>query len=264
VVHFEVTQSGALWVTGDSKVIEPELFDEKEIVEVFDPDDHSRRYCLCRNPQSGEREGRTRGSLLEKTRQGLEKIAGAKRRASPQALGARVGRVLEQYKMGKFVNWEIKEGRLFWSFEKEKIAAEAVFDGCYVVTSDVPKERMAAAEVVTSYKSLGLVEHAFRNLKTVQLEVRPVYHKTDERIRSHVFLCTLAYYIQWHIRQRLEPLFASDGTHKERQWTMRNVIERLQAIRRQTVLMAGVEFQKVTVPEPDQQRILDLLQVKLS
>jgi transposase len=247
----------------ERKVIQPELFDEKEIVEVFDPEDRSRRYCLCRNPQSGERESRTRDSLLERTRQALEKIAGAKRRASAQTLGARVGRVLEQYKMGKFVNWEINEGRLSWSFDQEKIAAEAVFDGCYVVTSDVPKEKMAAAEVVTSYKSLNLVERAFRNLKTVQLEVRPVYHKTDERIRSHVFLCTLAYYLQWHIRQRLEPLFASDGAHKERQWTMRNVIERLQAIRRETVVMAGVEFQKVTVPEADQQRILDLLQVKL-
>ena len=75
---------------------------------------------------------------------------------------------------------------------------------------------MAASEVVASYKKLGLVEEAFRSLKTVQLEVRPVYHKTDDRIRSHVFLCTLAYYLQWHLKQRLEPLFAADGTHKDR------------------------------------------------
>src|SRR5262249_23921780 len=79
-------------------------------------------------------------------------------------------------------------------------------------------------EVVASYKKLGLVEEAFRNLKTVQLEVRPVFHKTDERIRSHVFLCTLAYYLLWHFKQRLEPWFAADGTHKDRQWTVRNVI----------------------------------------
>src|SRR5258708_34818989 len=92
---------------------------------------------------------------------------------------------------------------------------------------------MAASEVVASYKKLGLVEEAFRSLKTVQLEVWPVYHKTDARIRSHVFLCTLAYYLQWHLKQRLEPLFAADGTHKDRQWTMRNVIERLAAIRRE-------------------------------
>jgi hypothetical protein len=88
---------------------------------------------------------------------------------------------------------------------------------------------MAAVEVVASYKKLGLVEEAFRNLKTVQLEVRPVFHKTDDRIRSHVFLCTLAYYLQWHFKQRLEPLFAADGTHKDRQWTVRNIMGLLRA-----------------------------------
>ena len=100
-------------------------------------------------------------------------------------------------------------------------------------------------------------------LKTVQLEVRPVYHKTDDRIRSHVFLCTLAYYLQWHLKQRLEPLFAADGTHKDRQWTVRNVIERLAAIRREKIVMGDVEFEKVTTPEPDQQTILDYLKVRL-
>jgi transposase len=122
---------------------------------------------------------------------------------------------------------------------------------------------MAASEIVASYKKLGLVEEAFRSLKTVQLEVRPVYHKTDDRIRSHVFLCTLAFYLQWHLKQRLEPLFAADGTHKDREWTMRNVIERLAAIRREKITMGTVEFEKVTTPEPDQQTILDYLKVRL-
>jgi hypothetical protein len=87
--------------------------------------------------------------------------------------------------------------------------------------------------------------------------------KTDDRIRSHVFLCTLAYYLQWHLKQRLEPLFAADGTHKDREWTMRNVIERLAAIRREKIAMGTVEFEKVTTPEPDQQTILDYLKVRL-
>ena len=129
--------------------------------------------------------------------------------------------------MGKFLRWDVIDGRLSWSFDQDKIVAEKLFDGCYIVSGEVPKEKMAASEVVTSYKKLGLVEEAFRSLKTVQLEVRPVYHKTDDRIRTHVFLCTLAYYLQWHLKQRLEPLFAADGTHKDRQWTVRNVIERL-------------------------------------
>jgi transposase len=155
------------------------------------------------------------------------------------------------------------DGRLCWSFDQDKIVAEKLFDGCYIVSGEVPKEKMAASEIVASYKKLGLVEEAFRSLKTVQLEVRPVYHKTDDRIRSHVFLCTLAFYLQWHLKQRLEPLFAADGTHKDREWTMRNVIERLAAIRREKITMGTVEFEKVTTPEPDQQTILDYLKVRL-
>ena len=97
----------------------------------------------------------------------------------------------------------------------------------------------------------------------MQLEVRPVYHKTDDRIKIHVFLCTLADYLQWQLKKRLEPLFAADGTHKDRHWTLRNVIERLAAIRREKIVMGVVEFEKVTTPEPDQQTILDYLKVRL-
>lgn len=247
----------------ERKVIETSLFDEKQIAEVIDPEDPKRRYCLCRNPQSAQRETTTRERLLALTRAGLEKIRASKRRASTEAIGARVGRVLQQYKMGKFVRWSVGAEGLSWSFDEQKIAAERRFDGCYIVTSDVPKEKMAAVEVVASYKKLSFVEEAFRSLKTVQLEVRPVYHKTDERIRSHVFLCMLAYYLLWHAKQRLTPLFASDGEHQDRQWTMRNVFERLAAIRRETIEMNGVIFEKVTTPEADQQRILDLLKVRL-
>jgi transposase len=218
----------------ERKLITAELFDEGQIVEVFDPEEPKQRYCLCRNPQTAGREAKTRERLLERTRAELDKIAGSKRRASAKTLGARVGRVLERSKM----------------------------DGCYIVSGEVPKEKMAASEVVASYKKLGLVEEAFRNLKTVQLEVRPVYHKTDDRIRSHVLLCTLAYYLQWHLKQRLEPLFAADGTHKDRQWTVRNVIERLAAIRREKIAIGTVEFEKVTTPELDQLAILDYLKVR--
>src|ERR1700751_5705955 len=156
--------------------------------------------------------------------------------------------------MGKFLRWDVLDGRLSWSFDQDKIAAEKLFDGCYFVSGQVPKEKMAASEVVAFYKKLGLVEEAFRSLKTVQLEVRPVYHKTDDRIRSHVFLCTLAYYLQWHLKQRLEPLFAADGTHKDRQWTVRNVIERLAAIRRDKIVMGDVEFEKSPHLNPTSKR----------
>jgi hypothetical protein len=150
------------------KVISPELFDEQRIVEVLDPEDTTRRYCLCRNPQTARREATTRQRLLDRARAQLEKIAGSRRRATEKRLGARVGRVLERTKMGKFIRWQVLEGKLLWSFDQDKIAAERLFDGCYIVSCDVPQEQMAAVEVVASYKKLGLVEEAFRNLKTVQ------------------------------------------------------------------------------------------------
>jgi transposase len=247
----------------DRKVITPELFDERRIVEVIDPQDLRRRYALCRNPQSAQRETATRQRLLELTRAGLDKIVHAKRRGTAAKIGSRVGRVLQQYKMGKFVTWEVREGRLNWQFNQERIAAELLLDGCYVICADVKPETMSSEDLVGAYKKLRFVEMAFRNLKTVQLELRPVFHKTDDRIRAHVFLCVLAYYLQWHMKQRLQPLFNSDGEGKNRQGTFENVIHRLMAIRRQKVSLAGVEFFQVTTPEPDQKRILDLLGVSL-
>ena len=184
----------------------------------------------------------------------------SKRKADAAHIGARVGKLLAKYKMGKFVIWEVKRGR---SVDQKKVRAEEIWDGCYVVRSDVPKEELAAAQTVAGYKKLELVEQAFRQIKTVQLEVRPVYHKLDRRIRSHVFLCMLAYYLQWHMKQRLAPLFAQDGTEKNRRWSFANVLERLKAVRQERAKLNGIEFDQVTLPEEDQQRILALLKVKL-
>lgn len=264
----------------ERKVITRELFDEREIVEALDPDNLDKRYCLCRNPETAKRETRTRQDLLALTSQMLEAIAKGKKKKpetgvpkvpakkikpkkikapSAEKIGARVGRVLQRYKMGKFIKWSVVEGKLEWRLEQEKIEAEQRLDGCYIIVTDVPPERMARAEVVASYKKLSFVEQAFRNLKTVQLEVRPVYHKKDERIRAHVFICMLAYYVQWHARQRLKPLFQQDGEGKERQWTFANVIERLRGIRSNRVTSSGVEFELRTQPDSIQQQILDLL-----
>jgi transposase len=247
----------------DRKVIQIELFDEKRIVEVIDPDHSLQRYCLCRNPQTAHRETTTRQRLLDRTQAALKKIAERKKKTSPTRLAAQVGKALARLKMGKFVEWEIKDGRLQWSFNQARITQEKLFDGCYIVSADVSKERMSEKEVVAAYKGLSVVEGAFRTLKTVALEIRPVYHKLDDRIRSHVFLCVLAYYLQWHAQQRLQPLFESDGEGKYRQWTMENVIERLKGIRRERVKMAQVEFDHVTQADDEQQRILDLLKIKL-
>lgn len=247
----------------ERKVIQAELFDEKRIAEVTDPEKPNQRYCLCRNPQSGARETATRQRLLERTQETLNQIVARKKKGSTEKLSAQVGKILARYKMGKFVAWQIEEGRLKWHFKEAHIEQEKLFDGCYIISATVPKEQMNQDEVVKSYKNLSVVEQAFRNLKTVSLEIRPVYHKKDDRIRSHVLLCVLAFYLQWHMQQRLKPLFQTDGEGKNRQWTIENVIERLRAIRKQRVKVAGVEFDQVTQADQEQQKILDLMKVKL-
>jgi len=254
------------------KVIHLDLFDERSIHEVTDPAEPSRRYCLCRNPQTAQRESETRQRLLDLTATALAEIGAYQRATTVEKLGARVGKVLAKYKMGKFIQWSIdadqakptsRSHRLVWSINAEKVAQEKRFDGCYIITSDVDKDQMNAVEVVTAYKSLTFVERAFRNLKTVQLEIRPVYHKNDERIRSHVFLCMLAYYLQWHMEQRLAPLFANDGEGQARRWTLRGVIDSLAQLTRNRVTVNGAEFHQNSTPTQEQEKILDLLQVSM-
>ncbi|HCS89770.1 MAG: transposase [Thiohalocapsa sp. PB-PSB1] len=171
----------------DKQVIALDLFDERSIYEVTDPVEPRRRYCLCRNPQAAQREHETRGRLLRLTTDALAKIAAYKRAATVETLGARVGRVLAKYKMGKFIQWSVEpdpnrakssEHRLHWSIKTDKMAEEQRFDGCYIIASDVDQQAMNTLEVVNAYKRLTFVERAFRSLKTVQLEIRPVYHKT--------------------------------------------------------------------------------------
>jgi transposase len=256
----------------ERKVIALDLFDERSIHEVTDPAEPTRRYCLCRNPQTAQREHHTRDRLLELTTNALTEIAAYRRATTVEKLGARVGKVLAKYKMGKFIQWSIepdqalttsRKHRLIWSIDTDKVVKEKRFDGCYIITSDVGQDGMSTAEVVNAYKSLTFVERAFRNLKTVQLEIRPVYHKTDERIRSHVFLCMLAYYLQWHIEQRLTPLFSADGQGPERRWTFRGVIDCLAQITRNKVTVNGAEFYQNSTPTQEQEEILNLLQVAM-
>jgi len=254
------------------KVITLDLFDERSIHEVTDPAEPTRRYWLCRNPQTAQRESATRQRLLDLTATALAEIAAYKRATTVEKLGARVGKALAKYKMGKFIQWSIdadkekatsREHRLIWSIDANKVAQEKRFDGCYIVTSDVDKDQINTMEVVHAYKSLTFVERAFRNLETVQLEIRPVYHKNDDRIRGHVFLCMLAYYLQWHMEQRLAPLFTQDGKGQERRWTFRGVIDCLAQITRNKVTVNGAEFYQNSTPTPEQEEILSLLQVTM-
>jgi hypothetical protein len=248
----------------ERKVIQMELFDEREPVAVHDPEQKTLRYLLCKNPNTAVDERQTRQELIAQTRQALEKLAASRKKRTNVELGAKVGVVLAKWRVAKFFSWRIEKARLLFDIDQELVRAEETMDGCYIIRTDVSDEAWGAQQAVDRYRGLAQVERAFRNLKTVALELRPVYHHTDERIRAHVFLCMLAYYLQWHALQRLQPLFDADGDGKDRRWAWPIILERLKSIRTQTCRLGPTVLPNViTRPDPEQQRILDLLKVKL-
>ena len=243
------------------RVVQLELFNEQECVGVIDPEVPGLQYVLHKNPDRALRDCATRRSLIQKTTEALDKLVRS-RRIKPDKLAAHVGVVLTKYHTGKFVLWSIKGGRLVWNLKQELIEQEEAMDGCYIIRNEVPSLSASAAR--NCYKDLIHVEQAFRNLKTVSLEMRPFHHQLDERIQAHVFLCMLAYYVQWHARQMLEPLFAADGKGRNRQWTWEHVMERLKGIRSQTLYLGNAQIPNaISRPDEQQQQILDLLKVKL-
>ena len=216
--------------------------------------------------------------MLDLTKQELERVTktalrsqSTKAPVSSELIGARVSKVLEKTKMGKYVEWKVASpGVLEWNFDEEKIKADQALDGCYVVKTTVSKEAMSKDQVVASYKGLSKVEQAFRNMKTVSLELRPIRHRKDERIEAHVFVCMLAYYLQWHMVQRLEPLLSEQREaikgkqmrKEDRKWTLAHVVEVLKSLRAEELTYEGVPFTKTTEPTAEQARLLGLLQKK--
>jgi len=244
--------------------IQKDLFDEKHITEVIDSDDGTR-YALCKNEQELLKERKSRESMIERVKLQLEKKASVKRKRNPQTVAASVGRIFEKYKIEKFFNWDVDDaGSFSWSLKQEKIDTEKELDGCYVIKTTADIDVMSVDEVVVGYRNLQKVEQAFRNMKTVMLELRPVYHKNDERIEAHIFIVMLAYYLQWHATEQLQPLFESDGKGKDRRWTIETVIERLKSIRKVDNLINGIVVKSnISEPDKEQTEILKLLNVKL-
>jgi transposase len=233
------------------------MFDEKNIVEVVDG---NARYCLCKNPEMAKKETKTRDALVAKTREELERIK-ASARKSKNSKQLRAGRILEKYKVGKFFSILGDDGDFNFFIDEAKIAEEWLFDGCYFIFTDVSAADMTAVEAVKNYKGLIRVEQAFRKLKTARLEIRPVYHKKDERIKCHVFICMLAYYLMWHMQTRLAPLFVEDGAGGDRKYTFDHVIELLRCICENTAEFYGTTTKLITEPSEEQKRILELMQV---
>jgi transposase len=239
--------------------IQMSLFDKNSIVEVVDGD---IRYMLCLNPDMAVKEAETRRALLKKTTDELDKII-ASTKKTKNSKGIRAGKIVNKYKMAKFIIFEGSDEDLTYKLDESKIEQESRLDGCYIVFTDVSKEDLSALDTVKTYKSLLHVEQGFRSLKTTILEMRPVYHKTDERIKCHVFICMLAYYIVWHIRQRLAALADIDGAGGDRKYSFDFIIEILKAIRCEDVCFMDAKSQVITTPNEEQALILNLLGVSM-
>jgi transposase len=187
------------------------LFDQRNLAELSHPDFPGERLIACFNPLLATDRDRTRGELLKATETWLAKVAGevARRTAKPLSaaqIGQKVGRGINRYKVAKHFSVEIADNRLGWARKEESIAREKALDGLYIIRTPESAESLSAEDAVRAYKQLGDVEKAFRTLKGLDLRIRPIHHRLETRVRAHMFLCMLAYYVEWHMREALAPL----------------------------------------------------------
>jgi len=300
-------EEGVEWVTAlrtetlrkmiEDRSIRPELFDERNLFEFTHPDYPGERMIACRNPFLARKRVYKRQDLIEATIRELEKVqgmAGRGRLKGKDKIGVRVGKVINKYKVGKHFDLDIGDGEFSFLVNEERVAAEAALDGIYVVRTSLSKSAMDAPEAVRTYKSLSQVEQAFRTIKGVDLLVRPIRHRIENRVRAHIFLCMLAYYVHWHMLQAWRPiLFADDDLHLKVErdpvapvqpspsakrkasrkklddgtavHSFRTLLHSLSTIVQNECCSPGASediptFQVTTTPTPEQQRALDLLQ----
>jgi transposase len=206
-------KTGAIRKLVDNGALQLDLFDERALFEFSHPDYPGERLVACRNPALARKRAHKRKSMLEETTKKLEEVrrmVGNGRLKTAAAIGVRVGKVINKYKMAKHVLLDIDEGRFDFKLNDESIAAEAALDGIYVVRTSLPEEKMDAPETVRSYKNLTNVERAFKSLKSIDLLVRPIRHHNEDRVRSHIFLSMLTYYVQRYMTEALRPLLFAD------------------------------------------------------
>ena len=234
----DLSNAGVDWITAlrapaikalrDAGALQMSLFDERDMASVTSPDFPGERLIVCRNRALATERARKREDLLAATERELARIAAAvARKRAPlrgtAAIGLKVGAVLDKHKMAKHFTLDIADSRFAFARKTEAIAAEATLDGIYVVRTSLPATVLDDAATVRSYKSLSLVERAFRCLKTVDLQIRPIYHWLADRVRAHVFLCMLAYYLEWHMHQRLASMLY-DETDKQAAEALRSSV----------------------------------------
>jgi Transposase DDE domain len=206
-------RTGAIRKLVDGGHIQFGLFDQRNLFEVTHPDFPGERLVACRNPQLALLRAHKRQSLLDATSRELETVRGMTVRGTIKgkaAIGVRIGKVVDKYKMSKHVVLDIRDDGFNFHVDDDKVSAEAALDGIYVIRTSVPTERLAADDVVRSYKMLTQVERTFRSLKTIDLEIRPIRHRLEDRVKAHIFLCMLAHYVVWHMIESWRELLFCD------------------------------------------------------
>ena len=304
------SQPGLGWITSlrspairklvEGGCLQMSLFDQRDLAEITSPEFPGERLIVCRNPLLAEERRRKREELLAATEKALEKVAQATRRSKKRLqgkdkIGLRVGRVLGRFKMGKHFRLKIEEHSFHYERDLGRIEQEATLDGLYVIRTSVPQAELSAEEVVRSYKCLSRVERAFRCLKTMDLKIRPIHHRLARRVRGHVLICMLAYYVEWHMRRALAPLMFEDHDTPMAERLRRSVVapaqrspkalrkartkrtdegspvhsfhtllQDLASVVKSNIKPKGLEldpFVKITNPTPLQQKAFDLLGV---
>lgn len=281
-------------------VLQLGLFDERDLAEISSPEYPGERLVVCKNPLLAAERTRKREDLLVATERVLAKVAAATTRAKnplkgQARIGLRVGKVLGRFKMAKHFCLAIDETSFSFERDQTSISEEVALDGIYVIRTSVSAEALSSEAVVGSYKRLARVERVFRSMKTVDLKVRPIYHYKADRVRAHILLCMLAYYVEWHMRRALAPILFDDHDKEAGEMRRTSVVapaQRSLAAERKThtrrsedglpagsfqSLLADLatvvrnricpktsaksEFEIITTPTPHQQRAFDLLTV---
>ena len=291
---------GAGWITAlrapaiaalarDDGPLQMSLFDDQDLAEITDARYPGERLVCCRNPALAAQRAAKRESLLAATETELEKIAAqvaAGRVKGADKIGVKVGKVINKRKVGKHFITDIADEGLSWQRDEEKIAAEAELDGIYVIRTSATEEKLGAADTVGAYKELGNLERDFWSMKAEDIDLRPIYHYLENRVRAHVLLCMLAAYLTWHLRQALAPLTFTGNQKPARDDPViparrsavatakdtakitpdklpvrgyQELVAHLATLTRNTVSFAGKCFEKLSAPTPEQRRVFDLL-----
>lgn len=292
----------------EAGIVEQSLFDERDLAQIHSPNYPGERLIACRNPFLAEERGRKREELLQATEKELDRIVVATRREKRRLRGKdrialRVGKMINRRKMAKHFRLTITDTDFSYERDRERVAAEAALDGIYIIRTSVSEAEFTAEMTVRAYKDLSLVESAFRSLKTVDLKVRPIYHRLPNRVRAHVFLCVLAYYVEWHMRRALAPILFDDEDKefaeslrasivapalrspkaRSKARTKRTAgdepVHSFQTLLKDLATLAknrvrprrvkigsstAAEFEMLTTPTPHQHRAFELLEIRLS